>query len=337
MNTLFQNRTGPEEGEHAVIEEPHAVGDSARGIHVFARLRRRMQTCSAAAGEDGQHGHGMLCALPFGVLMLFGFIVPLLCVIAFGLMPSHTFSLLHHMPTLENYRVIFTQSYVFSMMKSTVLAILTVFLLLLICYPLAFALAKVFRGGATFVTYAIASSLFVSENIRLFGWVIGLMKGGVLGGLLAKMGLPVDSFLYNVPVILVGMVYVYLPFMLFPLALGLQMVSQEVREAAYDMGANRWQVFRMIDLPLSLPGIMIGSILVFVLSIGALAEAKILGGQKIVTIAAEIETAFTFGQNWPLGSALATLLIALTMVLVFGALKKVDFESLLGRKAEGQS
>ena len=72
------------------------------------------------------------------------------------------------------------------------------------------------------------------------------------------------------------------------------------------------------------------------LSIGALAEAKILGGQKIVTIAAEIETAFTFGQNWPLGSALATLLIGLTMLLVFGALKRVDLESLLGRRAEAK-
>lgn len=290
------------------------------------------ETSKRASGVS-RKVYGTLCSLPFILLMLFGFIVPLLCVVGFGLMPSHTFSLLH-LPTFDNYRVIFTQSYVYSLLKSTGLALVTVGLLLVICYPLAFALAKVFHGGATFVTYAIASSLFVSENIRLFGWVIGLMKGGVLGGLLAKLGLPIDSFLYNVPVIVLGMVYVYLPFMLFPLALGLQMVPQQVREAAYDMGASRWQVFRMIDLPLSLPGIMIGSILVFVLSIGAMAEAKILGGQKIVTIAAEIETAFTFGQNWPLGSALATLLIGLTMVLVFSALKRVDLEKLLGRRTE---
>ncbi len=311
-------------------------GDRKRKTALTRVWGRLTKSNASSAGTDKQ-SHGVLCAAPFGLLMLFGFIVPLLCVVAFGLMPAHTFTLTNHLPTLENYRVIFTQSYIFSLLKSTGLAMLTVVLLLVICYPLAFALAKVFRGGATFVTYAIASSLFVSENIRLFGWVIGLMKGGVLGGLLAKIGIPVDSFLYNVPVIVVGMIYVYLPFMLFPLALGLQMVPNEVREAAYDMGATRWQVFRMIDLPLSLPGIMIGSILVFVLSIGALAEAKILGGQKIVTIAAEIETAFTFSQNWPLGSALATLLIGLTMVLVFGVLKKVDFESLLGRKTEGQA
>ncbi|RRJ97257.1 ABC transporter permease [Opitutaceae bacterium TAV4] len=263
--------------------------------------------------------------------MLLGFIVPLLCVVWFGLMPAKTFSLLQ-LPTLENYQTIFSQTYYKSILWSLGLAALTVALLLVLCYPLAFALAKVFRGGATFITYAIASSLFVSENVRLFGWVIGFMKNGVVGGTLARFGLPVDSLLYNVPVIVLGMVYVYLPFMLFPLALGVKMVPDQVREAAFDLGASRWQVFRKIDLPLSMPGILIGSLLVFVLSIGAITEAKILGGQKVVTIAADIETEFTYGQNWPLGSALSTLLIALTTVLVFFALGRFDLEKLLGKK-----
>lgn len=275
---------------------------------------------------------GSLAASPFIVLMLFGFLAPLLCVVGFGLMPPRTFSLLQ-MPTLENYFTIESQGYMRSMGWSVGLALLTVILLLVICYPLAFALAKVFRGGATFVTYAIASSLFVSENIRLFGWVIGLMKGGIITGTLKQyFGIEIDSMLYNVPVIVLGLVYVYLPFMLFPLALAIKMVPDTLREAAYDMGASRFQVFRMVDLPMSMSGILIGSVLVFVLSVGAIAEAKILGGQKIVTIAADIETEFTYGQNWPLGSALSTLLIMMTMGLVFAALKRVDLEKLLGRK-----
>ena len=79
-------------------------------------------------------------------------------------------------------------------------------------------------------------------------------------------------------------------------------------------------------------GILIGSLLVFVLSLGAIVEAKILGGQKIVTIAADIDTEFTFGQNWPLGSALSTLLILITIVLVFLGLSRFDLERLLGKK-----
>lgn len=276
---------------------------------------------------------GRLSATPFLLLMLFGFVAPLACVVWFGLMPPKTFSLFQP-PTLENYQTVFGQTYFKSILWSIGLAFVTVAILLVLCYPLAFAIAKVFRGGAVFVTYAIATSLFVSENIRLFGWVIGFMKHGVVGGTLAAwFGVHVDSLLYNIPVIILGMVYVYLPFMLFPLSLGIKMVPDQVREAAFDLGASRWQVFRKIDLPLSMPGVIIGSLLVFVLSVGAITEAKILGGQKVVTIAADIESEFTYAQNWPLGSALSTLFIALTTLVVFFALGRFDLEKFLGRKS----
>ncbi len=276
---------------------------------------------------------GALSSAPFILLMIFGFVAPLLCVVWFGLMPPKTFALFQ-MPTLENYKTIFGQTYFKSILWSLGLASATVAILLVICYPLAFALAKIFRGGASFITYSIVTSLFVSENIRLFGWVIGFMKNGVVGGTLAKgFDIKIDSLLYNIPVIILGMVYVYLPFMLFPLVLGIKMVPDQVREAAFDMGASRWQVFRKIDLPLSMPGVLIGSLLVFVLSCGAISEAKILGGQKVVTIASDIESEFTYAQNWPLGSALSTLFIALTTIVVFLALGRFDLEKLLGKKS----
>jgi spermidine/putrescine transport system permease protein len=275
---------------------------------------------------------GALSASPFALLMLFGFVAPLLCVVWFGFMPSKTFSLLQT-PTLENYETIFNQTYFKSILWSLGLAFATVLILLVICFPLAFAMAKIFKGAGSFITYAIATSLFVSENIRLFGWVIGFMKNGVVGGTLARVfGVQIDSLLYNIPVIILGMVYVYLPFMLFPLVLGVKMVPDQVREAAFDLGASRWQVFKKIDLPLSMPGVMIGSLLVFVLSVGAISEAKILGGQKVVTIASDIESEFTYAQNWPLGSALSTMFIALTTVVVFFALGRFDLEKLLGKK-----
>lgn len=291
-------------------------------------------TSAVATDTSGTSLFGALAALPFGALMLFGFVAPLLCVVWFGFMPPKTFELLQA-PTLANYATIFQQTYFKSILWSLGLAAVTVVCLLVVCYPLAFAMAKIFRGGATFVTYAIATSLFVSENIRLFGWVIGFMKNGVVGGTLAAaFDMQTDSLLYNVPVIVLGMVYVYLPFMLFPLALGIKMVPDQVREAAFDLGATRWQVFRKVDLPLSMPGVLIGSLLVFVLSAGAIAEAKILGGQKVVTIASDIESEFTYAQNWPLGSALSTLFIGLTTVVVFFALGRFDLEKLLGKKRD---
>ena len=275
---------------------------------------------------------GLWYASPLILVLLVGFVAPLFCVVWFSFMPERTFSLFGT-PTFSNYTQIFGQTYYRSLFWSLGLGALTTAILLVICYPLAFALAKVFKRFATFVTIGITLSLFVSENIRLFGWVLGLMKGGVIGGLLGTMGLPYASPLYDVGVIVLGLVYVYLPFMLFPLILGIQMVPDQVREAAFDLGASRWRVFREIDVPLSLPGIVIGSMLTFVLAVGAMAEAKILGGQKVVTIAAEIETAFTYAQNWPLGSGLSTLLIGIVGTIVFLTLRKFDPETLLGNKS----
>ena len=160
-----------------------------------------------------------------------------------------------------------------------------------------------------------------------------LIKGGVLlGGLQAWLGIEAGGLVYNVPAIVLGLVYVYLPFMLFPMVLGISMVPREVTEAARDLGAGRWQVFREVELPLAMPGILIGALLTFILSLGSLAESKIMGGQAVIMIADDIETAFTFGQNWPLGSALAVLLVLLAGSLVLTLLRRVDLDAILGRR-----
>jgi len=205
-------------------------------------------------------------------------------------------------------------------------------LLLVISWPVAYGMAKLFGRWANLLTLAIIIPLFVSENIRLFGWVLFLIKGGVLlGGLNAWLGIEADSMLYQVPAIVLGLVYVYLPFSLFPLVLGISMVPRETTEAAFDMGASRWQVFREVELPLAMPGILIGGLLTFILSLGSLAESKILGGQAVIMIADEIETAFTFGQNWPLGSALSVILIVFSGTLVLALLSWIDLDRILGR------
>ena len=152
---------------------------------------------------------GLWYASPLILVLLVGFVAPLFCVVWFSFMPERTFSLFGT-PTFSNYTQIFSQTYYRSLFWSLGLGALTTAILLVICYPLAFALAKVFKRFATFVTIGITLSLFVSENIRLFGWVLGLMKGGVIGGLLGTLGLPYASPLYDVGVIVLGLVYVYL-------------------------------------------------------------------------------------------------------------------------------
>lgn len=282
--------------------------------------------------ERIEERQGLLSALPILVIMALIFLAPLLVVAAFAFMPPKVFDLAH-LPSFDNFLVFFEQGYYTSLLWSLGMAFAATLILFLLCYPLAYGMAKVFGRFSLVITIAVVITLFVSENIRLFGWVLTLMKGGMLlGHLKAWTGLEVDGLLYNVPVIVLGLAYAYFPFMLFPLAQGISMVPDDVRQAASDLGASRWRILWEIDLPLAMPGIMVGSLLTFVLAAGAMAETKLLGGQAVIVMADEIETAFTYGQNWPLGSALALILILIIGALAVFALSRIDLDGIMGRR-----
>jgi spermidine/putrescine transport system permease protein len=273
---------------------------------------------------------GLLSAVPMGVVLLISFLAPLLVIAVFSVMPQKVFSLLH-LPDFSSYKLVFTQGYIKSVAWSFGMALASTVILFVVCWPLAFGMAKVFKGFGLFITIAVVVTLFVSENIRLFGWVLTLMKGGLIEGhLRAWTGLTFEGALYNVPVIVFGLVYAYFPFMLFPLIQGIAMVPDDARQAAADLGASRWQIFYEVDLPLSAPGIVIGSLLSFVLAAGAMAESKLLGGQTVIVIADEIETAFTYGQNWPLGSALSIILILIIGALSIFGINRVNLDLIMG-------
>ncbi|MCB1352268.1 MAG: ABC transporter permease [Rhodobacteraceae bacterium] len=273
---------------------------------------------------------GYLTALPITALLLLSFVAPLVVVAAFSIMPQKVFSLAH-LPDFSAYGEILRQGYWRSLVWSLGMAIAATAILFVISWPLAFAMAKVYRRFTLVLTVGVVMTLFVSENIRLFGWVLTLMKGGLIEGYLRSWGFAgFDGLLYNVPVIVFGLVYVYFPFMLFPLAQGIAMVPDDAREAAVDLGASRWQLLREVELPLAAPGIVIGCLLCFVLSAGAIAESKLLGGQAVIVMGDEVETAFTYGQNWPLGAALAMVLIAIIGAVALFSVSRVDLDAMFG-------
>ena len=277
-------------------------------------------------------GQGLKAAVPVLLLFAAGFAAPLFAVVWFSFAPPRTFSLVAR-PTLENYATIVQSSSYISFLWSLGLAALTAAVLMVVCYPIAYGLVRVFGRWATIVTLLFTVPLFVSENIRLYGWVLFFIKNGVLlGSLKSLFGFDWQSILFTRFAVVFGMLYVYLPFMLFPMTLGVSMVPDETREAASDLGASRWQVFREVELPLAMPGVVIGCLLTFVLAVGAIAEAKVMGGQKIIPITHDIEIAFTYAQNWPLGAALSVLLMLVVGALVLPVLKRFDLDVLLGRK-----
>jgi spermidine/putrescine transport system permease protein len=301
--------------------------------------RSELDNSSAAGGDNASERRpawkmsgGLVSALPIITLLILGFVGPMVLVLVYSFMPRGSFSI-RNAPSIQNYVDIIEQDFYLSFSWSLFLALVTVVILLAICYPLALAIKRVSGRRANLLTLIIVAPLFVAENIRLQGWVLFLDKKGVLDGAFDSLfGLGTGSLVNNVPSIIFGIVYIYLPFMLFPILLGLANVPQDAREAANDLGASRWRVFRDIEIPLAMPGIMIGGVLCFVLSLGAFSEAKFLGKGVIVTISQDIESAFTFGQNWPRGSALSVILIVIAGTAVFLAMRRINLERMLAKR-----
>ena len=276
---------------------------------------------------------GFISASPTLIFFLIGFVGPLIIVLGFSFVPERTFGF-HGDWTVENYVHIISESYWISFAWSFGLAAATVVCCLLIAYPVSYGLARIFGRWAAPVMLVLVIPLFVSENVRLFGWYLVLLKGGgiLAGSTKFLFGLDTGTLLYSPGTILMGMVYVYLPYTLFPTTLGLSLVPRDQMDAASDLGANRWQIFREVELPIAMPGILIGSLLTFVLAVGAISEAKLLGGANIVVIAHSILHEFTYAQNWPLGSAISMFAIVITGILVILVMRRLDLDRLLGRK-----
>lgn len=277
---------------------------------------------------------GLRCALPVILFMGLGFLAPLVTVAAYAFATPKSFDVFRSF-TLENFAAIVDPANTVwtSFAWSLVFAALTVALLAIVAYPIAYGLNRVFGHWSGFVGVLFVFPLFVSENVRLYGWVLFFLKNGVLDGTLKTLGLGNGpDVLFTPGMTLFGMVYVYLPFMLFPITLGLAMVPRDLIDAARDLGADRLTIWRDVELPLAMPGILIGMLLTFVLAAGAVAEAKILGGQSIIPITQDIEIAFTYAQNWPLGSALAVILMVIVSGLALFVMGRLDLDRILGRR-----
>lgn len=275
---------------------------------------------------------GRLTMLPMMSLLVAGFLVPIAVVVLYSVMPPRTFDITAAV-TSENYRTAFADGYWRPLMWSAAGAALTTVVCLLLAWPTAKALDRFAGRFATIVTLLIALPIFISESVRLFGLSLFLMPGGgILAGTVeALTGTSIGTILNTRLAALVGLIYIHFPFVLFPLVLGLSLVPREQVEAARDLGASGWQVFREIEVPLAAPGAAIGALLCFVLSLGANAEMSILGGQAVTVITRAIEQRFNYAQDWPLGAALTVLVILVTALIVLPVMRRIDLDRLIRR------
>jgi spermidine/putrescine transport system permease protein len=237
----------------------------------------------------------------------------------------------------DNYYYIFSQWHIVQVYLITLLyAILATAILLAIAYPVAYTIGIVIKSDA--VRFALITivlfPLFLSDIVRVYAQLVFFYGDGLLNYILTSIGLityPID-FLHTQGIVLFALVYHAWPFMIFPLELSIVSIDPLIFEAAQNLGARRWATFREMLLPLSAPGAAIGAILSFVLCLGAYEEPTFLAGKVVVFVSELIEHNFGWAMNWPLGSAMAMVFIAVMIVCVLVLLRATKLETTFLRR-----
>ena len=205
---------------------------------------------------------------------------------------------------------------------------LVTLLCLALGYPLAYLLATLRPRVARLLMIVVILPFFTSIIVRTYAWMVLLGRNGVVNQYLTWLGL-IDAplpLLYNKGGVLIGMTYVLLPYMVLTVYSVMRGIEPAFIRAAHSLGASRWQAFRKVFLPLSLPGIAGGTLLVFILSLGFFITPALMGGPSDVMIAMLIEREVEFTLNWSFASALAVILLALTLIGFVGYNRIVRLE-----------
>ena len=225
--------------------------------------------------------------------------------------------------TLENYRAFFeTGTYVLLLWKSIKLGLIVTLCSVLIGFPCAYVLAKVVRGRAREALFLLVILPFWSNSlVRIFSWAIVLRGNGVLDrSLNAVLPFEVDvDLMFSTPAVIIGLVHSYLPYVILTSYLSLQAIDDDLIDAARAMGAGWWTILRRLILPLSLPGLLAGAVLIFVPVVGSFMEPRILGGRVGTYYGTVIEDQFVAVFNWPLGAALSFILLAVVLMILAAA------------------
>jgi len=228
--------------------------------------------------------------------------------------------------SLDNYLFLFQDPYYITIyLNSVKMAAISAGLCLLLGYPMAYFIARQPPRLRSMLLLAVILPFWISFLLRVYAWIGLLNNNGVINNLLQWLGL-IDQplpLIYNDFAVYLGIVYSYLPFMILPLYASLEKLDPDLEEAAADLGARRWQVFVDVTLPLSLPGIIAGSLLVFIPAIGEFIIPALLGGSDTLMIGRALWDEFFINRDWPVASAVSVVLL-LILVLPMMWFQKVQ-------------
>lgn len=213
----------------------------------------------------------------------------------------------------------FDPVYIAIFLRSLKISAITVVATLLVCYPAAFCISRLSERWKNFCLFLITLPFFTSLIVRLFIWVLILRQTGLVNEALLGTGIiarPLE-LIYTDGAIVLGMVYVFIPFMFMPVYASVEKLDWTLVRASLDLGAGPIRTFLRIILPLTAPGIAGGAVIVFIPALGNFVVPAILGGAKVMMLGNLIEQQFLAARNWPFGSALAMMVMSVMLVLLF--------------------
>jgi spermidine/putrescine transport system permease protein len=259
---------------------------------------------------------GTLLISPTMIYLLLFLLLPLLLVVILSLATRGPYGNVIYQFSYENYTRLLDSLYLRILGYSLFTATATTLATILIGYPLAYYIARAGVRQRSVLIFLILVPFWTNFIIRIYAWIMILRTEGLLNSVLLGVGaiqIPLD-ILYTPTAVLIGMVYEFLPFMVLPLYTSLEKIEMAQLEAAADLGARPWRAFWRITLPLSVPGIVAGSILVFIPAMGMFVVPDLMGGAKTVLVGNLIRNQFLTARDWPFGAAASMLLLIITLI-----------------------
>jgi spermidine/putrescine transport system permease protein len=260
------------------------------------------------------------------------FLVPLLLILAYSFGTSGVYGGITLGFNPGNYLKVFDPLYLEIVVRTFFIAGINTLICLLLGYPLAYFIAFKGRRWKTMLIMLVMVPFWTSFLIRAYAWVVILNGNGVANKTLQFLGIADEpvNLIYTPGAVTLGMAYAYLPFMILPLYAALEKFDGRLKEAAQDLGASRWATFWRVTFPLSLPGVIAGSILVFIPSAGEFVIPNLLGGSRTVMMGNLVQQQFLQARDWAFGSALAMILAVLLLAAILFYVRRVGTDKLEG-------
>lgn len=247
--------------------------------------------------------------------------LPLVLIVLYSVTTGDNSLLTIHF-TFENFKKILDPVYVSVFVKSLEMGLLTTFICFLLAYPMAYFISKFNDEAQGILILFVTIPMWINTLLRTYAWISLLSDNGIINSLLKMLGLNPVNMMYTNFSVLMGLVCDLLPFMVIPIHTSLAKMDYSLVEAANDLGAGRLKTFTKVIFKLSLPGVINGVTMVFLLSISTFVIPVLLGGHQFVLIGNLIENQFISVGDWNFGSAISVLL-AIVILVMMGVVKKI--------------